>query len=304
MKAKPSEDAQRDRVGLVLHLRGDPQAERRDRAPEEQVEDDHQGEHRVRDEAVDAPTAGVPRSGGCDSASARCPAGGRRTGRRCRWDRYAWRSRLGRCGKGMAGGVFRTRLRESARWAACADRLASAPRPTPNLRGPRGCTAPPPPGWTSARCVSSSMGAVTVPGDAGWDAARQAWNLAVDQRPAAVAYPDDASPTSSPSSSSPATRGLRVAAQGTGHNAGAARRRSSDTILVKTARACAASRSTPSAASPARRPARCGRRRRARRPSTGWPRWPAPRPTSASSATRSAAAWAGSPASTASPPTA
>ena len=31
------------------------------------------------------------------------------------------------------------------------------------------------------------MGAVTVPGDAGWDAARQAWNLAVDQRPPATA---------------------------------------------------------------------------------------------------------------------
>ena len=36
-------------------------------------------------------------------------------------------------------------------------------------------------------------GAVALPGDDGYDAARQAFNLAVDQRPAAVAYPADAS---------------------------------------------------------------------------------------------------------------
>ena len=35
-------------------------------------------------------------------------------------------------------------------------------------------------------------GAVALPGDDGYDAARQAFNLAVDQRPAAVAYPADA----------------------------------------------------------------------------------------------------------------
>jgi FAD/FMN-containing dehydrogenase len=36
-------------------------------------------------------------------------------------------------------------------------------------------------------------GAVALPGDEGYDAARQAFNLAIDQRPAAVAYPADAS---------------------------------------------------------------------------------------------------------------
>ena len=35
-------------------------------------------------------------------------------------------------------------------------------------------------------------GAVLAPGDAGWDEARLAWNLAVDQRPAAVARPQSA----------------------------------------------------------------------------------------------------------------
>ena len=35
-------------------------------------------------------------------------------------------------------------------------------------------------------------GKVTVPGDPGWDRARTPWNLAVDQRPAAVGLPQDA----------------------------------------------------------------------------------------------------------------
>ena len=35
-------------------------------------------------------------------------------------------------------------------------------------------------------------GDVVLPGDEAWDAARQAWNLAVDQRPVAVVYPESA----------------------------------------------------------------------------------------------------------------
>src|SRR6478736_6399528 len=35
-------------------------------------------------------------------------------------------------------------------------------------------------------------GTIHLPGDPGYDAARTAWNLAVDQRPAAVALPRDA----------------------------------------------------------------------------------------------------------------
>ena len=35
-------------------------------------------------------------------------------------------------------------------------------------------------------------GAVYLPGDAGYDEARTPWNVAVDQRPAAVAYPANA----------------------------------------------------------------------------------------------------------------
>ena len=75
---------------------------------------------------------------------------------------------------------------------------------------------------------------ILMPGDPGWDDARRAWNLAVDQHPAAVALPESAHDVAA------AVRfarehGLRVAAQGTGHNA---RPLGSldDTVLVKTAR--------------------------------------------------------------------
>ncbi len=62
-------------------------------------------------------------------------------------------------------------------------------------------------------------GAVHLPGDPGYDEARLPWNLAVEQRPAAVAYP--ASVDEVVAVVRAARRaGLRVAAQGTGHNAG------------------------------------------------------------------------------------
>jgi hypothetical protein len=62
-------------------------------------------------------------------------------------------------------------------------------------------------------------GAVALPGDEGYDAARQAFNLAVDQRPAAVAYPADASEVAEVVRAARAA-GLRIAPQATGHNAG------------------------------------------------------------------------------------
>jgi hypothetical protein len=39
---------------------------------------------------------------------------------------------------------------------------------------------------------NSVAGEIALPGDRGWDAARQAWNLAVDQHPMAVAFPESA----------------------------------------------------------------------------------------------------------------
>jgi FAD/FMN-containing dehydrogenase len=61
--------------------------------------------------------------------------------------------------------------------------------------------------------------AVHLPGDPGYDAARMPWNVAVDQRPAAVACPTDAEEVREVVRAA-AGSGLRVAPQGTGHNAG------------------------------------------------------------------------------------
>jgi hypothetical protein len=63
-------------------------------------------------------------------------------------------------------------------------------------------------------------GAVHLPGDNGYDAARSPWNVAFDQRPAAVAYPADTEEVAAVVRAAVAA-GLRVAPQGTGHNAGA-----------------------------------------------------------------------------------
>jgi FAD/FMN-containing dehydrogenase len=70
---------------------------------------------------------------------------------------------------------------------------------------------------TSLRALCG--GAVHLPGDPGYDSARVPWNVAVDQRPAAVVYPANADEVAAVVRAA-RTAGLRVAAQGTGHNAG------------------------------------------------------------------------------------
>jgi FAD/FMN-containing dehydrogenase len=77
-------------------------------------------------------------------------------------------------------------------------------------------------------------GDVVLPGEAGWDAARQAWNLAADQRPALVALPESAADVQALVDFA-RTRGLRVAMQGTGHNA-VPLGPLDDSVLVKTER--------------------------------------------------------------------
>ena len=62
-------------------------------------------------------------------------------------------------------------------------------------------------------------GAVHLPGDPGYDAARMPWNVALDQRPAAVALPRTVSDVQDVVRAA-AAAGLRVAPQSTGHNAG------------------------------------------------------------------------------------
>jgi FAD/FMN-containing dehydrogenase len=75
-------------------------------------------------------------------------------------------------------------------------------------------------------------GTVVAPGDAAWDEARQAWNLHVDQRPALVAVPQNAADVVAIVDFA-REQGLRVAPQGTGHNASAIATLER-TILVKT----------------------------------------------------------------------
>ena len=56
------------------------------------------------------------------------------------------------------------------------------------------------------RLFPPAAGEVFLPGDPGYDTARQAWNVAVDQRPAAVAVPADCRRGRAPSSWPPPTR--------------------------------------------------------------------------------------------------
>jgi FAD/FMN-containing dehydrogenase len=66
----------------------------------------------------------------------------------------------------------------------------------------------------------------------GWDEARRAWNLAVDQHPAAVALPKSADDVVAAVNFA-REHDLRVAAQGTGHNAGPLGLLA-DTVLINT----------------------------------------------------------------------
>lgn len=72
---------------------------------------------------------------------------------------------------------------------------------------------------------------VHLPGDAGYDTARVAWNLAVDQRPAAVVQPRTADEVSEAVQTA-AFAGLRVAPQSTGHNAGPLAARDLDDVVI------------------------------------------------------------------------
>jgi FAD binding domain len=85
-----------------------------------------------------------------------------------------------------------------------------------------------------SRLTSALADKVVTPEDAGFHEARRAFNPAIDQRPAAVVFPE------SPQDVAAAVlgareSGLRVAAQGTGHNA-APLGPLQDTILLKTER--------------------------------------------------------------------
>ncbi len=70
----------------------------------------------------------------------------------------------------------------------------------------------------SAAPVADAPEVLVFPGDERWDESRAAWNLTVDQHPAAVALPRTARDVCDVVRWA-RTKGYRVAAQGTGHNA-------------------------------------------------------------------------------------
>ncbi|GAA4695172.1 FAD-binding oxidoreductase [Nocardioides conyzicola] len=74
-------------------------------------------------------------------------------------------------------------------------------------------------------------GRVHLPGDAGYDAARLPWNVAVDQRPAAVAVPRSAAEVATVVRIA-GEAGLRVAPQSTGHNAGPLAAQGLDDVVI------------------------------------------------------------------------
>jgi hypothetical protein len=80
----------------------------------------------------------------------------------------------------------------------------------------------------------SIAGRVATPSDSDWDEARQAWNLAADQHPSAVAFVESADDVAAVVRFA-GERGLRVAGQGTGHGA-VALGPLDETILLKTER--------------------------------------------------------------------
>jgi UDP-N-acetylenolpyruvoylglucosamine reductase len=69
------------------------------------------------------------------------------------------------------------------------------------------------------RRTAASPDLLVFPGQPGWDEARRAWNLSVDQRPAAVALPETVDDVVAAVEHARVV-GLRVAVQGTGHGAG------------------------------------------------------------------------------------
>lgn len=85
-----------------------------------------------------------------------------------------------------------------------------------------------------SRAASLLDGKVVTREHAGFDEARRAWNLIVDQQPAAVVFAESAEDIVAAVRFA-RERGLRVAPQGTGHNAGVLGSLE-DTVLLKTER--------------------------------------------------------------------
>ena len=111
--------------------------------------------------------------------------------------------------------------------------LADAGAPAETEHG-RYMSASPTPTHPAGLTAAALDGKIVLPGHARFDEARRAWNLAVDQRPAAVVFPESAQDVAAAVRFA-GEQGLRIAAQGTGHNAGPLGSLE-DTILLKTER--------------------------------------------------------------------
>jgi FAD/FMN-containing dehydrogenase len=85
-----------------------------------------------------------------------------------------------------------------------------------------------------SRLARAIDGKIVIPEHSRFDEARRAWNLTVDQRPAAVVFPESAEDVATAVLFA-REHGLRVAPQGTGHNAGPLGALD-DAILLKTER--------------------------------------------------------------------
>ena len=143
-------------------------------------------------------------------------------------------------------------------------------------------------------------GEVVTPAEPDWDEARRAWNLAADQRPAAVVYAESAADVVAVVELRPRPRPLRDHA---GHRALRQHPRRLRGHHPGQDLPDARPRDRPRDADRPRRGGRhSGKRSAWPPPSTGSPASRAPLTTSASSATHLAAVSAGSPAGTASPP--
>ncbi len=87
---------------------------------------------------------------------------------------------------------------------------------------------------TDTHIPAPSLSAAIRPGDAAYEEARMGFNLAVDQRPAAIAYPGTAAEVAELVSAA-RVAGLRVAVQGGAHNA-APQGDLQDALLIRTTR--------------------------------------------------------------------
>ena len=106
----------------------------------------------------------------------------------------------------------------------------AAPAPAPNA-APTAVPADASPATRAEALRGLCGGAVHLPGDPGYDLASMAWNVAVPQRPAAVAVPRDAADVAEVVRAC-AAAGLRVGPQSTGHNAGPLAARGLDDVVI------------------------------------------------------------------------